>query len=54
MGNLTSTDYIEGAAAVGLLWYGMKKSGLEKWALIGLGAYLLYGVYQDYSGTATA
>jgi uncharacterized membrane protein len=52
--NLGTTDYIEAAAAAGLVWYGLKKSGLEKWALLGLSAYLLYGVYQDYSAAPTA
>jgi hypothetical protein len=54
MGNLTTTDYIEAAAAVGLVWYGFKKSGLEKWGLIAIGAYLAYGVYQDFSATTSA
>ena len=49
-----TTQYIEGAAGIGLLYFGFKKSGWEKWALIGVGAYLLYSTYQAYSGTATS
>lgn len=47
--NLSTTDYIYGALAIGALWYGMKKSGLEKYALIGIGLYLAYDVYTDAS-----
>jgi hypothetical protein len=54
MGNLSTTDYIEGAAAVGLVYWGVKKSGWEKWALLAIAAYLAYGVYQDYSGGTTS
>jgi hypothetical protein len=49
MGNLSTTDYIEAAIAAGLIWYGIKKSGIEKYALLGIAAYLAYGVYTDYS-----
>lgn len=50
MGNLSTTDYVEGAIAVGAVVWGMKKSGWEKWALFGIAAYLAYTVYQDYQG----
>jgi hypothetical protein len=49
-----ATTYLEGAAGLGLVWYGFKKeSGIAKWALIGFGAYLLYSTYQTYSGTTS-
>lgn len=45
---LSTTDYIEGAAAIGLAYWGLaKESGWKKWALIGIAAYLAYGVYSD-------
>lgn len=54
MENLSTTDYIEGAAAIGLVFWGLKhESGWKKWALIGVAAYFAYNVYQDYSGGAT-
>lgn len=55
MGNLSTTDYVEGAAAIGLAWYGLKRSsGIAKWAMLGLAVYLAYGVYTDASGSASA
>jgi hypothetical protein len=54
MNNLGTTDYIEGAAAIGAVWYGMKKSGWEKWALFALAAYFAYNVYTDYSAGGTS
>lgn len=54
MGNLSTTDYVEGALAIGLIWWGLKKgSGWEKYAALGIAAYLAYGVYKDYAGTPT-
>lgn len=52
---MSTTNYLEGAAGLGLVWYGFKKeSGIAKWALVGLGAYLLYTTYQAYAGTTSA
>jgi hypothetical protein len=53
MGNLSTTDYVEGAIALGAAYYAFKKTGWEKWALLGLAAYLAYSVYSDYGGTST-
>ena len=53
MGNLGTTDYIEGAIAAGAAYYAFKKTGWEKWALLGLAAYLAYQVYTDYSATTS-
>jgi hypothetical protein len=54
VGNLSTTDYIEGAAAAGLLYWGFRKaSGWEKWGAIALAAYFAYNVWQDYSGGST-
>ena len=50
---MNTTTYLEGAAAVGLLYWGFaKESGWKKWALIGVGAYLAYSVYESYSGAS--
>lgn len=55
MGNLGTTDYIEGAAAIGLVYWGMKHgSGLAKWGAFALAAYFAYNVYSDYSGGTTS
>jgi hypothetical protein len=54
MGNLTTTNYLEGAAAVALIYWGLRKeSGWKKWGLVAVGAYFAYSVYQDYSATGT-
>lgn len=54
MGNLSTTDYIEAVAAVGLIYWGLKhESGWKKWALVGVGAYFAYSVYSDYSAGGT-
>jgi hypothetical protein len=53
MGNLGTKDYVEGAAAIAAVWYAMKKSGWEKYALLALGAYFAYSVYADYSAGGT-
>jgi len=54
MGNLTTTDYVEGAASIGLAVWAFKKSGWEKWALLGVAAYLAYSVYTDWGPAPTA
>lgn len=54
MGNLSTTDYVEGGIAVGAVVWALKESGWKKWALFGLAAYLAYGVYTDYAGATTS
>jgi tetrahydromethanopterin S-methyltransferase subunit D len=54
MSGLGTTDYIEGAAAVALIYWGLRKeSGWKKWGLVAVGAYFAYSVYSDYSAGGT-
>lgn len=53
MNNLSAWDYFAIAAGGFLIYHGLKNgSGWLKWAQVGGGAVLLYGVYEDYSGAA--
>ncbi len=50
---MNTTTYIEGAAAVGLIYWGLaRESGWKKWGLVAVGAYFAYSVYQDYTSAS--
>lgn len=54
MGGLKTWDYIAAPGALVLVYVGHKHSGAYKWITWGVAAWLLYGVYQDYTAGTSA